>query len=72
MCVNWAGHPLDDADRSDGAGGAGGAGGEDRAEDVLLQLSVLWRIPPGDDADARAARILDLVLDGLRTWPTGT
>lgn len=41
-------------------------------EDVLLQLSVLWRIPPGDDADARAARILNLVLDGLRTRPAGT
>ena len=39
-------------------------------QDVLLQLSVLWRIPPGEDQQARAARILDLILDGLRTRPT--
>lgn len=38
-------------------------------QDVLLQLSVLWRIPPGEDCEARAARILDLILDGLRTRP---
>ncbi|MEV7145595.1 MULTISPECIES: TetR/AcrR family transcriptional regulator [unclassified Streptomyces] len=36
-------------------------------EDVLLQLSVLWRIDPArGDAQARAARILELVVDGLR------
>ncbi|RJQ77091.1 TetR/AcrR family transcriptional regulator [Pseudonocardiaceae bacterium YIM PH 21723] len=35
-------------------------------EDVLLQLSVLWRIPPGPEAEARAARILDLIIDGLK------
>ncbi|WP_439944405.1 TetR/AcrR family transcriptional regulator [Streptomyces sp. BBFR115] len=38
-------------------------------EDVLLQLSVLWRIPPGEGAEARADRILELILDGLRTRP---
>ena len=38
-------------------------------EDVLLQLSVLWRIPPGPGSGERAARILDLVIDGLRTRP---
>lgn len=38
-------------------------------EDVLLQLSVLWRIPPGPAAAPRAARILDLVVDGLRPRP---
>ncbi|KIF79286.1 TetR family transcriptional regulator [Streptomyces sp. 150FB] len=38
-------------------------------EDVLLQLSVLWRIPPGNGDQERAARILDLVVDGLRTRP---
>jgi len=36
-------------------------------QDVLLQLSVLWRIPPGGGSQERAARILDLVIDGLRT-----
>ncbi|GHJ37115.1 TetR/AcrR family transcriptional regulator [Streptomyces sp. TS71-3] len=40
-------------------------------EDVLLQLSVLWRIPPGSGAEERAARILDLVVDGLRARPAG-
>ncbi|MET9888988.1 hypothetical protein ABZZ47_02030 [Streptomyces sp. NPDC006465] len=35
-------------------------------EDVLLQLSVLWRIDPAHGGDARAARILDLIVDGLR------
>ncbi|MGV9706705.1 TetR/AcrR family transcriptional regulator [Streptomyces sp. NPDC003483] len=41
-------------------------------EDVLLQLSVLWRIPPGEGSQARAARILDLVADGLRSRPAET
>ena len=35
-------------------------------EDVLLQLSVLWRIDPARNGEARAARILDLIVDGLR------
>lgn len=35
-------------------------------EDVLLQLSVLWRIKPDGGAQARAARILELIVDGLR------
>ncbi|WP_046729240.1 TetR/AcrR family transcriptional regulator [Streptomyces humi] len=39
------------------------------AEDVLLQLSVLWRIPPGEDAATRATRLLNLILDGLRARP---
>ncbi|MFG2944267.1 TetR/AcrR family transcriptional regulator [Streptomyces adustus] len=38
-------------------------------EDVLLQLSVLWRIDPARDGEARAARILALVIDGLRAVP---
>ena len=36
-------------------------------EDVLLQLSVLWRIDPTAEGEARAARILDLIVDGLRS-----
>jgi AcrR family transcriptional regulator len=35
-------------------------------DDVLLLLGFLWRIDPGADADARAARLLDLIVDGLR------
>jgi AcrR family transcriptional regulator len=38
-------------------------------EDVLLQLSVLWRIDPARGGEARAARILGLVVDGLRVVP---
>ncbi|KIF69169.1 TetR family transcriptional regulator [Streptomyces sp. AcH 505] len=49
---------------------AGAAAGELKRgvdpEDVLLQLSVLWRIPPGSGSATQAARILDLVVDGLR------
>jgi AcrR family transcriptional regulator len=36
-------------------------------EDVLLQLSVLWRIRTG--GEERAARLLDLIVDGLRRLP---
>lgn len=35
-------------------------------EDVLLQLSVLWRIDPARGGEERAARILTLIVDGLR------
>jgi hypothetical protein len=35
-------------------------------EDVLLQLSVLWRIDQERGGEARAERILDLIIDGLR------
>ncbi|MEU6140706.1 TetR/AcrR family transcriptional regulator [Streptomyces sp. NPDC047081] len=35
-------------------------------EDVLLQLSVLWRIDPARGGEERAARILALIVDGLR------
>jgi AcrR family transcriptional regulator len=41
-------------------------------EDVLLQLSVLWRIDPEHGGEARAARILDLIIDGLHARPPGT
>lgn len=35
-------------------------------DDVLLMLGFLWRIDPGPDAEAKAARLLDLVIAGLR------
>ena len=41
-------------------------------EDVLLQLSVLWRIDPERGGEARAERILDLIIDGLQARPPGT
>jgi AcrR family transcriptional regulator len=34
--------------------------------DVLLQLSVLWRIDPAAGGEVQAARILQLIIDGLR------
>jgi AcrR family transcriptional regulator len=37
--------------------------------DVLLQLSVLWRINPASGGQAQAARILGLIIDGLRAAP---
>ncbi len=36
-------------------------------DDVLLLLGFLWRIDPGPDAAARATRMLNLVVDGLRS-----
>jgi AcrR family transcriptional regulator len=35
-------------------------------DDVLLLLGCLWRVDPGPDAAARAARLLDLVMAGLQ------
>jgi AcrR family transcriptional regulator len=35
-------------------------------DDVLLMLGFLWRLDPSDDSEARASRMLDLVMDGLR------
>ena len=35
-------------------------------EDVLLQLSVLWRISPANGGEERAGRILGLIVDGLK------
>jgi AcrR family transcriptional regulator len=36
-------------------------------DDVLLLMGFLWRIDASDDWQARASRMLDLVMDGLRT-----
>ena len=36
------------------------------AEDVLLLMGFLWRIVPGRAGEARAERLLDLVIDGLQ------
>ncbi|MCW2912867.1 MAG: TetR family transcriptional regulator, partial [Actinomycetia bacterium] len=35
-------------------------------DDVLLMLGFLWRVSPGEEGEARAARLIDLVIDGLR------
>jgi len=52
------------------AGAADGSLKPDLApEDVLLQLSVLWRTDPAQGGEARAARLLDLIVDGLRSRP---
>lgn len=39
------------------------------AGDVLLLMSFLWRIPAGAHAEAQAARMMDLALDGLARTP---
>ncbi|MFF0452861.1 TetR/AcrR family transcriptional regulator [Nocardia africana] len=41
------------------------------AEDVLLQLSILWRIDPAVDP-GRADRLLNLIIDGLRAKTRST
>lgn len=48
------------------AGAAAGVFKPDIApEDVLLLVTFLWRIPPEGDVEARARRMLTIVLDGL-------
>jgi hypothetical protein len=37
------------------------------AEDVLLLMGFLWRIEPGRDGEARAKRLLTLVMNGLES-----
>jgi AcrR family transcriptional regulator len=34
--------------------------------DVLLLMGFLWRVEPGDNGEAQAARLYDFVIDGLR------
>lgn len=49
------------------AGAASGDFGSDAdAEDVLLLLGFLWRLPPGPEGAAQARRMQKLVVDGLR------
>jgi hypothetical protein len=38
-------------------------------DDVLLIMGFLWRLDPPGDREARASRLLDLVMDGLRAQP---
>jgi AcrR family transcriptional regulator len=37
--------------------------------DVLLLMGFLWRVGPGEDGKAQAARLFDLVIDGFRPAP---
>lgn len=41
------------------------------AEDFLLAIAGLWQIDPHSDWPPRAARLLDLVMDGLRAGASG-
>ncbi|MDT0467871.1 TetR/AcrR family transcriptional regulator [Streptomyces gibsoniae] len=41
------------------------------ADDFLLAIAGLWQIDPRGDWQPRAARLLDLVMDGLRTGAPG-
>lgn len=38
-------------------------------DDVILMMGFLWRIDPADDWEERTGRMLDIVIDGLRTPP---
>jgi hypothetical protein len=40
-------------------------------DDVLLIMGFLWRIDPRSDWRARAGRLLDLLMDGLRAGSPG-
>ncbi|MDX2529058.1 TetR/AcrR family transcriptional regulator [Streptomyces europaeiscabiei] len=42
------------------------------ADDFFLAIAGLWQIDPRDDWQPRATRLLDLVMDGLRTRAPGT
>jgi AcrR family transcriptional regulator len=39
------------------------------AEDLLLMVGFLWRTPPGASGEARAERLLDLVVESLKAPP---
>jgi AcrR family transcriptional regulator len=41
------------------------------ADDFLLAIGGLWQLDPRDDWRPRATRLLDLVMDGLRTGAPG-
>lgn len=41
------------------------------ADDFILAISGLWQIDPDSDWQPRAARLLDLVMDGLRVGAPG-
>jgi AcrR family transcriptional regulator len=40
-------------------------------DDVLLLMGFLWRIDPSGDSEARAGRLLDIIVDGLRSGAPG-
>jgi len=48
---------------------AGDIRGDVDAGDVLLLLSALWRVPPGQGGLTQADRILDMIVDSLATSP---
>ncbi|MFG2576903.1 TetR/AcrR family transcriptional regulator [Streptomyces sp. NPDC048481] len=41
------------------------------ADDLILAIGGLWQLGPADDWRPRAARLLDLVMDGLRAGAPG-
>lgn len=40
-------------------------------DDLILAIGGLWQLAPTDDWRPRAARLLDLVMDGLRAGAPG-
>ncbi len=51
---------------------AGAVRADARGEDVLRALGAIWMIRSGDDRQAQADRVLDLVIDGLRFGAPGS
>jgi len=47
--------------------GAGEISPGANSEDILLLMGFLWRVAPCAGGEARAGRLVDLVIDGLRT-----
>jgi hypothetical protein len=35
-------------------------------DDILLLMSALWRVPPGEIGEAQTQRLLDLAIEGIR------
>ena len=50
---------------------AGTVRADARGEDVLRALGAVWMIRDGDDREDQAARVLDLIVDGLRYGAPG-
>ncbi|MFD5141685.1 TetR/AcrR family transcriptional regulator [Streptomyces sp. NPDC058401] len=50
----------------DAAKAAGVVRADADPDDLLLMLGFLWRVGPGPEGEARAGRLIDLVIDGLR------
>jgi hypothetical protein len=39
------------------------------ADDVLLLMGFLWRLPPGDDGREQGSRVMQIVFNGILRRP---